>query len=107
MSEHRPQRTDCRLYSCIHWLHCHLAPQALLRLRNVWRTVPGYQRRTAGLTFIDRLLPIIAELLEKIASLFDSTLDDQLERAMADEETRQDLERILRCDQDFKKRPMD
>ena len=48
MSEHRPQRTDCRLYSCIHWLHCHLAPQALLRLRNVWRTIPGYQRRTAG-----------------------------------------------------------
>ena len=59
------------------------------------------------LTFIERLLPIIAELLEKIASLFDSTLDDLLERAMADEETRQDLERILRCDQDFKKRPMD
>ena len=59
------------------------------------------------LTFIERLLPIIAELLEKIASLFDSTLDDLLERAMADEETRQDLERILRCDQDFKKQPMD
>ena len=59
------------------------------------------------LTFIDRLLPIIAELLEKIAVLFDSTLDDLLERAMADEETRQDLERTLRCDQDFKKRPMD
>ena len=58
------------------------------------------------LTFIERLLPIIAELLEKIARLFDSTLDDLLERAMADEETKQDLERILRCNQDFKERPM-
>ena len=53
------------------------------------------------------MLPIIAELLEKIASLFDSTVDDLLERAMADEETRQDLERILRCGQNFKERPMD
>lgn len=31
------------------------------------------------LTFIERLLPIIAELLGKIARLFDSTLDDLLE----------------------------
>ena len=54
------------------------------------------------LTFIERLLPIIAELLEKIARLFDSTLDDLLERAMADEETRHDLECILRFTQDFK-----
>lgn len=54
------------------------------------------------LTFIERLLPIIAELLGKIARLFDSTLDDLLERAMADEETRQDLECILRFNQDFK-----
>ena len=56
------------------------------------------------LTFIERLLPIIAELLEKIARLFDSTLDDLLERAMADEETRQDLECILRNYQDVKER---
>lgn len=54
------------------------------------------------LTFIERLLPIIAELLWKIARLFDSTLDDLLERAMADEETRHDLECILRFNQDFK-----
>lgn len=54
------------------------------------------------LTFIERLLPIIAELLGKIARLFDSTLDDLLERAMADEETRHDLECILRFNQDFK-----
>lgn len=56
------------------------------------------------LTFIERLLPIIAELLEKIARLFDTTLDDLLERAMADEETRQDLEYILRDNQYFKDR---
>lgn len=54
------------------------------------------------LTFIERLLPIIAELLGKIARLFDSTLDDLLERAMADEETRHDLECILIFNQDFK-----
>ena len=40
------------------------------------------------LTFIERLLPIIAEILEKIARLFNSTLDDHLERAMADEATK-------------------
>ena len=56
------------------------------------------------LTFTERLLPIIAELLEKIARLFDSTLDDLLERAMADKETRYDLECILRCNQNFKER---
>lgn len=56
------------------------------------------------LTFTERLLPIIAELLEKIARLFDSTLDDLLERAMADKETRYDLECILRCNQNFKDR---
>ena len=59
------------------------------------------------LTFIERLLPIIAELLEKIARLFDSTLNDLLERAMVDEETRLDLECILRCNQNFKDRPRD
>ena len=59
------------------------------------------------LTFIERLLPIIAELLEKIARLFDSTLDDLLERAMADDETRHGLECILRCNQNFKDRPRD
>ena len=48
------------------------------------------------LTFIERILPMIAELLERIARLFDSTLDDLMERAMADEEARQDLEFILR-----------
>lgn len=57
------------------------------------------------LTFIERLLPIIAELLWRIARLFDSTLDDLLERAMADEETRKDLECIIRCSQDFKDLP--
>ena len=107
MPEHRPKCTYCRLYSCIHWVHCHLAPQALLRLRNVWRTVPEYQRRTAGTDVHRASASIITELLEKIARLFDSTLDDLLERAMADEETKQDLERILRCNQDFKEQPMD
>ena len=56
------------------------------------------------LTFIERFLPMIAELLERIARLFDSTLDDLMERAMADEETRQDLEYILRDRQYFKDR---
>ena len=56
------------------------------------------------LTFIERLLPIIAELLEKIARLFNSTLDDLLERAMADEETKHDLECILRYNPNFKER---
>ena len=56
------------------------------------------------LTFIERFLPLIAELLERIARLFDSTLDDLMERAMADEETRQDLEYILRDRQYFKDR---
>ena len=56
------------------------------------------------LTFIKRLLPIIAELLEKIARLFNSTLDDLLERAMADEETKHDLECILRYNPNFKER---
>lgn len=57
-----------------------------------------------GLTFIERLLPVIAELLERIARLFDSTLDELFERAIADEETRMDLECILRYNQDFKDR---
>ncbi|MGN1233365.1 MAG: transposase [Candidatus Cryptobacteroides sp.] len=57
------------------------------------------------LTFIERLLPLIAELLEKIARLLDSTLDDLLERAMADKETRHDLECILRSNQNFKDQP--
>ena len=56
------------------------------------------------LTFIERLLPIIAELLEKIACLFGSTLDDLLERAMADEGTRHVLECILRYNQNFNDR---
>ena len=56
------------------------------------------------LTFIERLLPIIAELLEKIARLFNSTLDDLLEKALADEETKHDLECILRYNPNFKER---
>ena len=56
------------------------------------------------LTFIERLLPIIAELLEKIARLFNSTLDNLLEKALADEETKHDLECILRYNQHFKER---
>ena len=56
------------------------------------------------LTFIERFLPLIAELLERIASLFDSTLDDLMERAMADEETKQDLEYFLGDRQYFKDR---
>ena len=48
MSEHRPQRTDCRLYSCFHRLHSHIAPQAVLRLWNLWWTIPWHQRRTTG-----------------------------------------------------------
>ena len=56
------------------------------------------------LTFIERLLPMIAKLLERIARLFDSTLDDLMERAMADEEARQDLEFILRDYQYVKER---
>ena len=56
------------------------------------------------LTFIERLLPVIAELLERIAILFDSTLDELLEKAIADPETRMVLECILRYNQDFKDR---
>ena len=56
------------------------------------------------LTFIERLLPVIAELLERIARLFDSTLDELFEKAIADPETRMVLECILRYDQDFKDR---
>ena len=56
------------------------------------------------LTFIERLLPVIAELLEKIASLFDSTLDELLERAIADEEARETLECILSFNQEIKDR---
>ena len=56
------------------------------------------------LTFIERLLPLIAELLERIARLFDSTLDELFEKAIADPETRMDLECILRYNQDFKDR---
>ena len=56
------------------------------------------------LTFIERLLPVIAKLLERIARLFNATLDDLLERAMADEETKHDLECILRYNQNFKDR---
>ena len=55
-------------------------------------------------TFIERLLPMIAKLLERIARLFDSTLDDLIERAMADEEARPDLEFILRDYQYVKER---
>lgn len=56
------------------------------------------------LTFIERLLPLIAELLERIARLFDSTLNELFEKAIADPETRMDLECILRFNQDFKDR---
>ena len=56
------------------------------------------------LTFIERLLPLIAELLERIARLFDSTLDELFEKDIADPETRMDLEYILRNNQDFKDR---
>ncbi len=56
------------------------------------------------LTFIERLLPLIADLLERIARLFDSTLDELFEKAIADTETRMDLECILRYNQDFKDR---
>ena len=66
-----------------------------------------FVRRLPGTDVHIASASIITELLEKIARLFDSTLDYLLERAMADEETRQDLERILRCNQDFKERPID
>jgi hypothetical protein len=56
------------------------------------------------LTFIERILPVIANLLERIAKLFDSTFDELLEKATADEETRKDLEYFLNCNQDFKER---
>ena len=56
------------------------------------------------LTFIERLLPLIAVLLERIARLFDSTLDELFEKAIADPEARMDLECILRYNQDFKDR---
>lgn len=56
------------------------------------------------LTFIERLLPVIADLLERIARLFNCTLDELFERAIADPETRRDLECILRLNQDFKDR---
>ncbi len=56
------------------------------------------------LTFIERLLPVIAVLLERIARLFDSTLDELFEKAIADPDTRMDLECILRYNQDFKDR---
>jgi hypothetical protein len=49
-------------------------------------------------------LPVIANLLERIAKLFDSTFDELLEKATADEETRKDLEYFLNCNQDFKER---
>lgn len=55
-------------------------------------------------TFIERLLPMIADLLEEIAGLFGSTLDELLERITADEETRQTFERILRFNQEVKER---
>ena len=56
------------------------------------------------LTFIERLLPMIADLLERIARLFDSTLDELFEKAIADPVARMELECILRYNQDFKDR---
>ena len=56
--------------------------------------------REGLLTFIERLL----QLLEKIARLFNSTLDNLLEKALADEETKHDLECILRYNPNFKER---
>jgi hypothetical protein len=56
------------------------------------------------LTFIEQLLPVIAELLERIARLFDSKLDELFKKAIADLEIRMDLECILIYNQDFKYR---
>ena len=47
---------------------------------------------------------MIAELLERIVRLFDSTLDELFEKAIADPETRMVLECILRYNQDLKDR---
>ena len=56
------------------------------------------------LTLVERLLPVIADLLERITRLFESTLDELFEKAIADPETRSVLECILRYNQDFKDR---
>ena len=55
------------------------------------------------LTFIERLLPIIARLLERIALIFGISLDELLEKAIADIQAREILKCILLSDnQQFK-----
>jgi len=47
---------------------------------------------------------VIVKLLERKARLFDSSLDELLEKAIADQECRMVLESILRFNQDLKER---
>jgi hypothetical protein len=57
------------------------------------------------LTFIERLLPVIARLLESIARLFNTSPDEFLENAILDAEARDVLKCILlRDNQEFKER---
>lgn len=47
---------------------------------------------------------VIVKLLERKARLFDSSLDELLEKVIADQECRMVLESILRFNQDLKER---
>ena len=62
------------------------------------------EKGAKSILLLECLLPVIAELLERIVRLFDSTLDELFEKAIADPETRMVLECILRYNQDLKDR---
>jgi len=60
------------------------------------------QKETLELTFFERTLPLIVELLAMEADLFGYSIDDVIERAMADETYNHKLLYILKNNQDIK-----
>lgn len=62
------------------------------------------QKQTLELTFFERTLPLIVALLAAEAELLGFTIDDVIERAMADESQYNKLLLILKTNQDFKDR---
>lgn len=62
------------------------------------------QKQTLELTFFERNLPLIIELITKVAELFSASLDDVIERAMIDKDYNHDLLYFIQNYQDVKER---
>lgn len=62
------------------------------------------QKETLELTFFERNLPLIVNLIAKVAELFNASLDDVIERAMLDVNYNRELLLVIQNCQDVKER---